>query len=256
MSNVTDLLARISVPKLTQPCRRKSILLKGKSGTGKTWNALHMPGPILVIAADPNRMTLEMMQTQRDDITEVYIDKWTDFDPHLINLIKNRELEYETIVVDTADMLYGVLVDKERGTKAKLGFDEWANVLNAQRRVTFELVQSCRPQSGKRDYNLVATAHIQEQTNSDGNLLRYETAIQGSFRSKIEAYFDLVLLSDDETKFVDVPGGPKTRKKTTFIRTISPDNYHTCKAPLHWPARVGSLEEILKIIDEDLSTTS
>ena len=68
-------------------------------------------------------------------------------------------------------MLYAILVDKERGNRTKLGFDEWANVLNAQRRVTFELTQACRPRKDKRDYNFIATAHIQTQTNADGNLV-------------------------------------------------------------------------------------
>lgn len=252
MSNAQELLARITVPK-TEPCRRKSILLEGEPGTGKTYNALHMPGPILCIYADNNRMTLEMMGQERDDITEVRVETWADFDPGLVNLIKNRELDYETIVVDSIDALYAILVDKERGNKTKLGFDEWANVLNTQRRVTFELTQSCRPQSGKRDYNFIATAHLQAQTNADGNLVRYEPAIQGSFRNKIEAYFDLVLLADDETKFIQQPGQTqKVRQKSCFIRTISPDNYHTCKAPITWPSRVASLDEIQKLIDADL----
>lgn len=252
MPITAELLARITVPQ-TAPTRRRSILLEGEPGTGKTFNVLQMPGPILCIYADNNRMTLEMIQQQRDDITEVRVETWADFDPGLINLIKNRELEFETIVVDSIDMLFAIRVDKERGNQTKLDFDNWANVLNTNRRVTFELTQACRPRENKRDYNLVATIHIQAQTNKDGNLIKYEPSIQGSFRNKIESYFDLVLLADSETKYVQVPNQTqKIRKKTCFIRTISPDNYHTCKAPIHWPARVDILGDIQVLIDNDL----
>ncbi len=253
MTTGLDLLARMTVPAEPEGTTRKSILLKGKPGTGKTWNALHCPGRTIVIAADPNRDTLLTAKAERpDDIIELEVRDWKNFDPGFINLVKNRELDCENIVIDSIDMLYAKLIDKIRGNKAKLGFDEWAEALNTQRRLTFELVEACRPQPDKRNYNLIATAHIQEQTNPEGGLISYETSIQGSFRSKIEAYFDFVLITDSEMK-----RDPTTKvvSNTTFIRTVKPNNYHTCKAPIHWPARVDSLEEIQKIISEEASTT-
>lgn len=249
-----DLLARLTVPDQETPDSRMSILLEGEPGTGKTHNALRQAGKTLVVYADNNRATLTTAKLDPAlDITEIRIDKWKDFDPLIVNLIKNREFEFDNIVVDSYDALMQLLVDDCRGLKVKLGFDEWANVLNSARRVTFELTQACRPREDKRDYNILCTMHLQAQTDADNRIIKYEPALQGSFRSKVEAYFDLVLLSDSETLF---DPDTKERTKTTFIRTVAPTNYHTCKAPLHWPSRVNSLEEIHKIIAEEASTTS
>lgn len=253
MTTKLDLLERITIPKAPKGgVTRKSILLKGFAKCGKSHNTLHLPGKTIVVAADPNTDTLEKVRLERpDDIVAVDIRDWKDFDPGFINLVKNRELDFENIVIDSIDFLYAKLIDKIQGHKAKLGFDEWAEALNAQRRLTFELVSACRPQSGKRNYNLVATAHLHAQTNAEGGLVAYETAIQGSFRSKIEAYFDFILIADKETKRNAATKEPEDHY---FIRTVRPNNYHTCSGRKGWPARVNSLEEIQKIISEEAST--
>ena len=151
-------------------------------------------------------------------------------------------------------VLYNVFIDKERGHRTKLDYDNWTNVLNTQRRCTFELVQACRPRDGFRDYNIVTTVHTKRSSDSDGRTTAIECHIQGQFRDIIEGYFDLVLIADYETKNVTIPGTTtKERRKTHFIRTVENDNYSTTKTPEHWPARVNTLADIQKLIDNDIS---
>jgi len=235
------------------------MLLLGDAGTAKSHNVLTLPGKTLAIYADNNRMTVKKLKRMpQHDITEARFDvkNWSEFDPELLDKMKNRELDFDNIVIDSIDMLQGVLCDKIRGNKSKLDWDDWGNVLNTFRRITFEFTQACRPQEGKRDYNVIATSHFQPQNGPDGNLHCYEPKIQGGFRRDIAAYFDLVLLADVEVKYVQVPDEPqKVRQNNYFIRTVSPDNYHKLKTGgKHWPARVADLGAIQKLIDDDLNT--
>ena len=254
MPTTAELLARITVPK-AKPTKYRSILLEGGPGTGKTHYTLHMPGPILCIYTDNNRATLEALREHRDDIHEVEIQNWQeDFDPFLLNKLKNRELDIETVIVDGMSSLFNVWVAEKKLRKPKFTHDEWGDLLNLQTRVTHELTNLCRPRESKPSYNFVATCLLQDKINEKDGFIKYEPMILGGFRSAIESKFDYVLLSASETQYVSVLGeSKKVRKRHTFIRTVSPDNYHFCKTPTHWPARVANLEEILKLIDNDLT---
>lgn len=252
MTSANELLARITVPK-TPPCRRASILLEGQPGTGKTYNAFRLEGKTLGIYTDSNRATLDMLKAQGHDIHEVEIKNWKeDFDPFLLVKLKNRELDFDNIVVDSIDALFELWITEKQQRVKKFSHDEWAELLGIQTRVTYELTNLCRPRQGQRDYNFVATCKIQDTKDDQGIIFKYEPMILGSFRGKIEAKFDYVLQTDSEMVSEQVAGGKRERRKNLFIRTVPGDNYHSTKAPIHWPAKVGSLKDIHDLIDSDL----
>jgi len=248
-SKTEALITRLSVPKAQN--NKRSIMLSGFSGAGKTYSALQMPGSILCIYTDKNRDTLSTIQNTRDDILEISIEEWgKDWVP-LIRAIGNREIKVENIVVDSMDALITVGIDGiRRKVGGKLEFDHWEEVRVMSQQATFELTQACRPIGGKRDYNVVVTMHLQAQTGKQDELIKYEPAIQGGFRQKIEQYFDFVLLADKETKMVDGTNNKKVRKKHHFLRTVEPNLYYTCKARQEWPPKVKDLKEILSLLDK------
>ena len=251
-----DLLKRLTVPK-TDRATRMSILIKGPPGTGKTHFTLEAPGPILNIYTDANRATLEAAQTTRPDITEIYIENYkTDLKP-LMTPLNSRLLDYETIIVDSYDMLHRVIHLDVQGTASQMTQQGWGELLNESRSTTHQLTQLCRPQRGKRDYNFVATVKIQDKSD-DGNLVSYEPSLTGSFRSSLESYFDIVLLADSETVRDKDPITQKSvQRKVCFLWTVPPSRYHTTKAPLHWPARIyGGWAELQGLIDKDLKGNS
>jgi len=246
-----ELLARLGTPQTSN--NKRSILVVGRPGSGKTHAVLDVPGPVLFISADTNRDTLIYAMEQRSDITEIHISDWKkDWYP-LRDAIKNRELDYETIFVDTYTSFSGVLVDGIAAQAGgKLDFDQWGEILTSNRNACFELVQACRPYKERRAYNVVVTCHLADIVDKKTkSLIRYGPQIAGSFREEIEGKFDFVLLADSEVKRVPSAADPKVKvpKKSYFLRTIEPSTFYTCKARSEWPARVENLGEILGFLD-------
>ncbi len=243
--NAKALIDKLKVPP-TPPGLRRSLLLKGDSGTGKTHFALQAPGPIGLIYQDCNRMTLETICQQRDDITELHVDKWDDAES-FVTLLKNRQLPYESIIIDTLDMLYTVMLNHIRGSRANLTQEMWGTALNTYRRTTHEMTAAVRPRGDHPGYNVIAVSHLSKVTDKEGNIVDITPAIQGQFKDKLESYYDLVLLADQKVTTKVVSGQEPVSKKQCFVRTIS-QGLNNCKAPLDWPARFDTYAEFEKCL--------
>jgi len=246
---VDALIERLSVPKVTN--NKRSYMLSGRAGVGKTHAALETPGSILCVYTDRNRDTLLAMQDRRDDITELAINDWDkDWKPLQV-AIDNRQLPFDNIVIDSMDELLTIgLEDIKRKAGGKLEFEQWEEVRVMSKKTTFTLTQAPRPHLDLRAYNVIVTMHIQAQEGKNSELIKYQPAILGGFRDKIEQYFDFIFLADSETKMVKDPATQKSeRQKFYFLRTVEPSAYYTCKARSGWPARVESFNEILELID-------
>jgi len=249
---ITALIERLTVPRVSN--NRRSVMIAGMPGKGKTEAVLQAPGPIGCVYTDRNRDTLLKMMALRGDITEIGIDSWSrDWKPFQ-SALDNRELPFESIVIDSLDELYGIGAEH---IKAKAGgtmeFDQWEELRVLGKNLTFSLTQATRPYKDRRAYNVLCTMHLQAMTGKKEELLRYAPAMQGSFRDKIEQYFDFVLLADSETKMVDLPGGKKEKRKQYFLRTVEPSPFYTCKARSGWPSRVEDFNEVQALINQELA---
>ena len=73
-------------------------------------------------------------------------------------------------------------------------------------------------------------------------------------KDHIEDLFDLVLLMGTAlVGDVQKVGGREVmvNRKECFARTVPPNEYHTTKAPLHWPEKVRSYKELAALIEAE-----
>jgi hypothetical protein len=245
---------------------RRSILLKGAGGSGKTDFVLRdTPGPILNVYQDNDRMTLEKFLARRDDIHEVHFDTWAEFDDQFVPLVKNRLIDVPTIVIDTGDMLQGMMWREIKGNKSRLttpdfgtGFDRLSDSFKI-------LTGGCRPLApnpkrsyvpgGHPGYHFICTWHLYDVTTDQGALVRTTPRVLGQFKDHLEELFDIVLLMDTALtgEVQEQPGGARVmvNKKTCFARTVPPNQYHSTKAPLDWPEKIHSYSELAALIEAE-----
>jgi hypothetical protein len=262
-----DLLGPLDAFRVEAPpagsCR--SVLLKGASGSGKTHFALdETAGPVLIVYQDNNRMTLEHFLSRRSDLYELHFDTWAEFSDVLVPRVRTRLVDVTSIIVDTGDMLQAMMWREIQGAKSRLTTPDFGTGLSRLSSTFTDLTNACRPlppQAGRTyapeghpGYNLIVCWHLSDVTNEQGALLRTTPRVLGQFKDHVEDLFDLVLLMDaslvGEVQEID---GRKlmVNRKECFARTVPPTEYHTTKAPLHWPEKIRSYKELAALIEAE-----
>jgi len=212
-----------------------SVMYKGHSGSGKTHNALSWPKPLLVVQFDKNRLTLRdaIEEGEKGDIEVVFPQNWHDYAEVLIPSITNRLVEFNTIVIDTYDMMATAMWREIQGSSKRLTNTEFGVGLNRMMDTTNQLVEATRNRNdGKHYYNIIVNTHTKDVTDEGGSLLRVAPAIMGQFKDIIEDYFDYVFLcrAGTESKVQEVGGRQVSVPSKKFqCYTVPPDSYNTCK---------------------------
>lgn len=216
-----------------------SVLYKGASGTGKTFNMLTFPQPIVVAYFDVNRKTLTDAMRAGVNVKPVFPNTWAEYQNIFVPAVKNRQLEARTIVVDTLDFLaMNLMWPSIQGTKSSLAQADFGTGLNRLVSTTTDLVEATRYIPGKRNYHVVMGCHLRSETDATGNLVRITPSIMGQFKDIVEDCFDIVLLCGAELAARNIKTGDRTVSqpyKRYYANTVPPDRYHTCKAPSGMP---------------------
>ena len=220
-----------AVPKL-------SVLLKGKPGAAKTHTALSFPGPILYLYADPNLETARQLCKARNDIVAVRIADWKNYHKDIRAVLGDRsslevdKVPVKTVVLDTWSFFAGQITKDLQGPQGKMQMQDWGMLLNRQQEALLELVTMTLPMempdgSTHPGVNIVVNCHTKENFEEGGALHSIGLAIQGSFSTNMEAYFDYVLLLEARVA-TTIVNSKAVDTKEYVIHSIPPPK-HTCK---------------------------
>jgi len=237
---VTDKLFG-TVPTLTaaDPGEQKcSVLYIGRAKTGKTHCVMSWPKP-LVIYWDSNDAT---MRKFLDNAVDVVLPRtFKEFENQILPRIANREVDCETIVMDSYSFAASLLKLEVQGGRDKPRVQDWGTIFETLTRVTNAIASTTShdamagPHKDRR-YHFVATTHDRDTYDDDGNLVKVDPAIQGQFKDWLPRYFNTVLVTGSEiSKKMLKPPGSDTAKIT-----YSKDYFcWTCPPTGAWPAGDG-----------------
>jgi hypothetical protein len=208
----------------------RSVLLKGKNGSGKTRTALSFPGPILLLYTDQNLETVRAMRAKGADLHPVEINSMKLLEDKILPAITNRQFSQRTIVLDTLDFLSEhVAIPEISGPSRKMQQQSWGELKRRLAGVLTQLTAATKPtlNGSHPGYHVVVNCHIKAE-ESDGSLVGYVPSISGATRYEVEDFFDFVFLLEADLK-VSTVGGKSVKKKRFRIHTVPPNMFHTCK---------------------------
>lgn len=240
--------------KTVEDRRYRTLLLKGSSGTGKTYKAAHFPRPVF-IDFDHNLSGLRNLPEElRKEIRivdpQVSIDKdgkatrlkGRQVYDNFINLL-GKVCEDETvgtIVVDSLTTLQEFLVDKilaDESPMKQMQLQNWGTLQRYWKALAEELL--CNP---LLDKHVIFIAHERtvEDDTSGAKVLKYGLNMMGSIREAFDLYFsDCWRLSMDYSD----------RAGARYIVSTQGTGMFTAKNSLGLPAQFvweKELETILK----------
>ena len=215
------------------------VLTKGPPGSGKTHFALTAPPPIVLANLDVNQQTVTTAIDKGLDVKSVHLNTWSEWADQFVPAVSNRELECETVVVDTGSMLAKMMWREIQGHRDKLRIQDFGTGLDRMVNTFTQLCSAAAHYEGKRSYNIIVNYHIGDVTSDSGSLVRTTVQSMGAFKDIAESLFDYVFLAANEIA-TKIEGGKATKSKRFFFHTIPPSQYHTTKAPGYFPAEIGN----------------
>ncbi len=233
----------ITRPNPGQPPDHFTILVIGDYKEGKSHFACTAPDP-LFLQWDPNVATVEKFGHPRvDELNSLPpAEAWRLWDRDLLPAIYNRELECETIVVDSYTFLARALQAATPMRKTRGNEDDtrkwYGDLYDSLKQTTMKLRTISRPFPGdpsRRRYNLVVTVHSQPQyrkMEADSQVVeKYVPQIDGKFTREFGSFFGCVFWAEKYQHRPDVaPGKPPPPIETRFrVWTSSPDKMRNCQ---------------------------
>jgi hypothetical protein len=229
---------------------KESILLKGASGAGKTWNLGTWPPPIKIANFDKNLKTIGDLVRGGLDAEVFVFDTFAEFENEFVRKVLHREFEAETVAVDTVDFMAAMLMRDVQGNKLRLAMQDWGTILNKLRSTLSDLTAATAPLPDLPSYNVVLTCHLMDITNDDGALLKTAPKIPGQFKDELEAYLDTVLYCTSQISSKPVPqpgGGSKLVPSKQFLcHSVPPNPFITCKGGGLPPTLSGDYPTLMK----------
>ena len=215
--------------------RKASVLLYGVPKTGKTENALQFPFP-LVLATGANTGTLEQADFPYL-VPDDWDGTWGGFRSKVLPVLKARQastlvppgVAVETIVIDELNNLIELLVNHISGPDParKWTMQDFGRFGAELSPVLRDLANLKNPLGDKDRYNVVATCHVRDVTDGDGNLAAIAPKILGQTKDMVGAYFDFVALLTKELA-TEIDATTKTVRKVAQYHayTSPPDKFH------------------------------
>lgn len=220
--------------KLDETAKPVTLLLKGDSGTGKTWKAAQFPRPVFFnfdnnlsglrkLPADI-RGTVRVVDPRRNDQGPVKaIDVWGNFVKQLEQVGADNTVG--TVVIDSLTTMAECLMDKvikSEDPGKSVEIQQWGEFGRYLKWLGETLL--C---ANDLDKHVVILAHEQVMVEKITGRVRYLLSIGGQTKSNFDLYFTDCWRS--YTKPAKTGGGVEY-----WIRTLATD-YHTAKASLTVP---------------------
>jgi hypothetical protein len=204
----------------------------GDHKTGKSIFGLSFPEPIKVCQADPNCGTLDALKHGGLDVDVDYIRTHRKFRNEFVPKVANGQFDAQTILVDSyfflaADLALEIIPQHNDGRQA------WGEIANRHLNTYNQLIYGNRDANTPSPYYIVVSCHMTEGKNG-----KYVPNIGGQFQGTWGRMFDMVLITDCETKStlqqVKVPNSSTPITKSVlgeteyFAWTRPPSNLYNC----------------------------
>ena len=212
-----------------------TLLLKGDSGTGKTWKASHFPKPVFFNfdgnmvgvnkLPDAVKQDIKVVNPAVDmDNKPIAVTKFWDNFMQKLGLVA-EDPDTKTIVIDSlstmADRLHWQLICVQDPKQKPKGYDFWAYYKNHIQFFIDKVIHN-----PELDKHVVVIAHTRlEKDELSGNISR-ELALDGSMKDRMALHF-----SDVWECFARAPVGQSLAYK---VRTVPGPNF-TAKCSLDLP---------------------
>lgn len=247
---------------LDETLKPVTLLLKGDSGSGKTWKAAHFPKPVffnfdnnlsgLRKLPDEIRKQVKIIDPRKDEKGAVVpgIKVWENFIKQLA--IVGADKEVKTIVLDSLTTMAEVLMDKILGSDSpdkKVEIQHWGDNWRYFKWLGENLLCAT-----DLDKHVIWIAHeqIKEYMDAKGVSVRppkYFLSLGGKAKSDLDLFFTDVWRTYTKKQSA-MPYGNEH-----WIRSVS-DEYHTAKSSLVLPPDFEwdkQRDSILKQLDAGLS---
>lgn len=218
---------------------RCSILYLGfeKSGKSNYIFSWTKAGKMVVIQTDPNKGVLDahpdvpVIDLHAIAEAEGKAAAWNYLEDTVLPAIKNRELDCETVAIDSDVYLYEMMQAAIPMPTASGGkqdtFKYWDTVKKKAYQLHNTLISATSPfpgQPDRRTYHVVVACHLQELTNDSGGVIGFRPGLQGSFKNEVGRLFKTVLFCDTERDVQPKGGGEPAEVKVRYVCHTRPPN--------------------------------
>ncbi len=239
VSKFTDRGVSVSTKKnITE--QKLSVAATGDAKQGKTHFWCSFPRPIVCLYTDTNTQTADgfISDAGEGDITMLRMpsvgntektasDDWSFYSTQFVPAVQNREIEAETIVVDSYSALADTLVRHIKGG-GEMTIPAWGRVLSTHQDRMYALLSATQHVEGKRNYNIVVTCHLDADTGKSDVILKYFPAIQGAFKKKFNGMFGSVFIMRSEATKETVNDRMVSTGVDHFMLTVPPSDMYNC----------------------------
>lgn len=199
-------------------------LVCGAPGTGKTLFASTAPDPFIIntdhglASLRERNVPFATVPDTKEDIEEQNVSK---FIGQILAILQGGEgsmkkhlgVVPKTIVVDTFDMIVGLLVKEylkaNKQTALKIQDYSWLK----------ERLKALTGGFRNLDMNVVFTCHLKDKSDDDGATSRTVPAVDGSFAEDIPGWFDLAVVLKNEV-VTDVANNKMNRTVRKYMQTF------------------------------------
>ncbi len=220
--------------------QKLSVAATGDPKQGKSHFWTTFPKPIVCLYTDTNTQTADgfISDGKEGDITMLRMpsvgdasksasDDWSFYSTQFVPAVQNREIEAETIAIDSYSSLADTLVRHIKGG-GEMTIPAWGRVLSSHQDRMYALLSATQHIEGKRNYNIVVTCHLVGDTGKSDTILKYVPAIQGAFKHKFNGMFGSVFIMRSETTKEVINDRMTSTGVEHFMLTAPPSDMYNC----------------------------
>lgn len=250
--------SNLQIPKLTSSNIaqiKKSILYKGRPGTGKTHNILSWPGKTILLYFDTN------LVTPSDAVADGKLELWrpdnvAQLQNEILPMIRHRELNVENIGIDTLSSLAAQVFHWLEG-KRGANQHTWGRLKQVLDDVCWSLNSTTAfHKEGLPSYNCVCATHVSDVWEGKDEARRVvranQPAIDGKFQDRAEGFFDNVLLANTKPTTETINGKVTVTGQKFFCYAVAPTTKDTCKSQGLPPIVGGTYPELMEAWGEEV----
>lgn len=216
--------------------RKLTVLYSGDSKSGKTHAALTWPDPG-VLYYEVNMATLQKFPNipfiMGQDIGTI-----ENLEMVVLPSLEQGKADQlfgapvQTIVLDSLTEMFSQLSKEIQGTREKLSIPDFGRFLSRGESIVKRLVSLSKPTASRPAYNFVATVHLRDVQDDEGNLVKVRPAIPGQMKDILGRFFDTVfvnkMLREERVEMKPDGTARKVLDERRIVWSLPQDKYHAC----------------------------